>query len=82
MTAQEMFESLGYKKLVTFEKNIVYVKRYSAFKQFITFDLVGKTFVVATVGIEQLEVKTERAMIEELKAINKQCEELGWLDVD
>lgn len=72
MTASEMFEELGYKRNVEDDK-IIYLQKfgYSTFE--ITFDLSEKEINIDT----DMEVKIEEDI---LQAIDKQEEELGWLD--
>ena len=72
MTAREMFEELGYKRNVEDDK-IIYLQKfvYSTFE--ITFDLSEKEINIDT----DMEVKIEGDI---LQAIDKQAEELGWLD--
>lgn len=65
MSAKEMFEELGYK----YEFNNKYNIRYYNVKKdnYIWFDLQLKTLEIS-----------EYCNLEELQAINKQVEELGW----
>jgi hypothetical protein len=72
MTASEIFEELGYKRNVEDDK-IIYLQKfgYSTFE--ITFDLSEKEINIDT----YMEVKIEGDI---LQAIDKQAEELGWLD--
>ena len=67
MSAKEMFEKLGYK---LYNQNIYleYVKE----EENITFYINEKTFCKCN-GYEIGEIT-----LEELQAINKQVEELGW----
>lgn len=69
MNAQEMFEAIGYRKHI--ENG--YIKFEVEQCEVIEFDLEKKTIWVS----EFLEAK--ELDIDELKAICKQCEELGWL---
>lgn len=75
-----MFEKLGYKR---FENDywVYYFKETntSYFASRVTFIKNEKTF-----GIEKFsanEILTKNITVKELQAINKQVEELGWLDV-
>lgn len=72
MTASEIFEELGYKRNVE-DNKITYSQKfgYSTFE--ITFDLSEKEINIGT----DMEVKIEEDI---LQAIDKQAEELGWLD--
>jgi hypothetical protein len=69
MSAKEMFEALGYRYMKTLsdEKHIWY--RNSRTKSEIVFNLTFKS------------ISNDYAIqLDELKAINQQCKELGWLD--
>lgn len=68
MTAKEMFESLGWKQTEKEESEIGYERGFRSI-YFMKWD--EQTNVVASSGHINMKV---------LKAINKQCEELGWLD--
>jgi len=79
MTAKEMFEKLGYefkKELDGFKSVIVYSKTSVSVNCFIRF--YSKMF--------ECSAETENKILplhiykDELKAINRQCEELGWFD--
>lgn len=73
MTAQEMFEELGYKKDA---RNLFldWHKIEDGNDIEITFDLISKTFYTV-LDFEPLDIDMPL-----LKAINQQCKELGWLD--
>lgn len=82
--ADEMFEELGYKKLED-KYNINYIKMYS----FINGDRVREQIRFCKldkyVHIENFNYNTKIIFgkfldIKELQAINKKCQELGWLD--
>lgn len=74
MTAQEIFEKLGYQRNVENEKIIYLIETKGSFYyQEIIFNLVQKVIVIDG---NFLEVAIENNL---LKAINKQCEELGWI---
>lgn len=77
MTAKEMFEKLGYKlikqkqqwqHLIVYER---YDKRFDE-TETITFNTSGRVI------IKELNDENCCIFINELKAINKQVEELGW----
>jgi hypothetical protein len=83
MSAKEMFEKLGYKQLVSFKPNDKYIV--------IAWDMEkhGEEFTIYFYGSKEIRIvmETKRGEIcpplfslEELQAINKQIEELGWLD--
>lgn len=77
MSAKEMFEKLGY----TFKNHCRYLKNYKNGKTiFITFDEKKKTIVKGKCGYanEPININDYRITMRELKAINKQCEEMGW----
>lgn len=68
MNAEEMFEKLGYKKVPLNSSECLYYEKYD---EHFSFDLISKEIGVCDYYIT----------MEELKAINKQCEELGWKNV-
>lgn len=70
MTAREMFEKLGYKFNVLGDY-IIYKHEEGA--KSVVFDILKQTYN-ANAGLYSTHVN-----MNELKAINKQCEELGWL---
>lgn len=77
MTAREMFEKMGYEFEKGFDRNGVnnsYVYRYHYIDggyDTIIFHLIDKQIIT---------YKSEHLIfMSELKAINKQCEELGWI---
>jgi hypothetical protein len=77
MSAKEMFEKLGYENDEVNEHSLGYGKLLNNRKKYITFNDSGncKWFTI---------IETDRNNptidLEELKAINQQCRELGWLD--
>lgn len=74
MNAREMFEELGYQRNAENEKIIYIIETKGSFYyQEIIFNLVKKIIVIDG---NFLEVAIENTL---LKAINKQCEELGWI---
>lgn len=74
MTAKEMFEKLGYQRNAEKEEIIYLIETKGSFYyQEIIFNLLQKVIVIDG---NFLEVAIERDL---LKAINKQCEELGWI---
>lgn len=70
MNAEEMFEKLGYKKVDLSSSGCIEYERLIDDKCF-SFDVIAKEIGVSNYFIT----------MEELKAINKQCEELGWKNV-
>lgn len=74
MNAEQMFEELGYQRNAEKEKIIYLIETKGSFYyQEIIFNLLQKVIVIDG---NFLEVAIERDL---LKAINKQCEELGWI---
>ncbi len=67
MTAQEMFESLGWQLKQNGLKIIYYHPDYG---ETLEFDKEYEEYYAENLGID----------MSILKAINKQCKELGWLD--
>lgn len=75
MNAEQMFEKLGYQRNTENEKIIYLIETKGSFYyQEIIFNLVQKVIVIDG---NFLEVAIESDL---LKAINKQAEELGWLE--
>lgn len=72
MTASEIFEELGYKRNVE-DNKITYSQKFGYETFEIMFDLSEKEINIDT----DMEVKIEEDI---LQAIDKQKEELGWLD--
>lgn len=70
MNAEEMFKKLGYEKVKFGRLGNFSYERFSDDKYFI-FDLNSK----------EIYVCEDCITVEELRAINKQCEELGWKNV-
>ena len=69
MSADEMFEKLGYKKKDTYwkeDKQLHFIE-YSTDEISIEFSIATKHIII-----------TNLINMQELKAINKKCEELGW----
>ena len=69
MSAKEMFEKLEYE----YKENENYISYTYCVKEIIEFSLKTKKFVKEDIWGTSL-----RITLEELKAINKQIEELGW----
>lgn len=68
MTAKEMFEELGYKKTYESQCSIIYEK---GFRTISFLQYSNGVNVVDSSG--HIDTKL-------LKAINKQCKELGWIE--
>lgn len=79
MTALEMFENICYRKRVS-EDCILYENGNYIMCNIIEFCLKDKTIYSFTNSEVGREAKS--LSVNELKAINKQCEELGWLESD
>ncbi len=74
MTAKEMFEKLGYTlEKVIDDRYINYASKEVRLAEFY-FDTKRKTFTKQIIN----SAITEPITLEELQAINKQVEELGW----
>ena len=72
-TAKEMLEELGYEKFGETTKHIVY--RNKEHNYYVTFELIHKSFLV-----HKPYTTFNLITLKELQAINKQVEELGWLE--
>lgn len=85
MSAREMFEELGYKqekgdKIYITYYNGNFENKQRCDKQ-ITFDLESKSFIAySPYELNDYEDCSIFINTEELQAINKQIEELGWLN--
>lgn len=69
MTADEIFETLGYKKRefgnsISYSKNCEYIEFRLDYKNVNCYDTIWKDKPIS---------------MPELKAINKKCEEMGWI---
>lgn len=76
MTAREMFESLGYgctESTLLIQYINDYINDDDSDYKCIEFDLEYHTFYA------QFNYEAKCITVDELKAINKQCEELGWI---
>lgn len=84
MTAKEMFEKLGYNELIKHKSYMFYIKPlkieipdepfYENDELHLEFNFNDKT-VTKSYGDDNT---THSITLEELQAINKQVEELGW----
>lgn len=86
MSAKEMFEKLGYEdtskkfhRLIRFRKQ--YIKNDSIVEDIICIELGSNEVQVARI-YDKYNYGTFHLTKEELQAINKQVEELGWLGSD
>ena len=78
-TADEMFEELGYKKIIDNKTELVYEYNEMLLgERFIHRFLFAKVLKLVFSYGKDLEM-TCGFDIKELKAINKKCEELGWI---
>lgn len=80
MSAKEMFEELGYNELIKHKSYMFYIKPlkenpiYENDEVHFEFNFDNKT-ITKTYGDDN---SVYEITLEELKAINKQVEELGW----
>lgn len=75
MTAKEMFEKLGYELIQNDMNWLRYgVNTSEWYAGFIVFDLRSKKIEITN----KVDTFGKTINLEELKAINKQVEELGW----
>lgn len=74
MTADEMFEELGYKKTLK-NKNYIGFEREGERKERIYFDKDKKCFSKVEFYMEAGDI-----YMDEFRAIFRQCRELGWLE--
>lgn len=72
-TAKEMFEKIGY-EYTTYSKDIIFSKEFEYATVELYFDIDTKSLTIQSNKDIAFEFN-----IKELKAINKQCEELGWI---
>lgn len=73
-TADEMFEELGYEKIVESNIKILYEKEGLYWDKYISFTSDDKE-----VTAEMSSGDSETINMQELKAIYKKCEELKWI---
>ena len=73
-TADEIFEELGYEFLFKNEKMIQYELEGFYMDNEIKFDLKGKTVLK-----EYSTGESQEITMQELQAINKKVEDLGWI---
>ena len=82
LTADEMFEKLGYEKIDKKGlKHIQYVRQINKnTRENITFHKTFKKVEVYFYDYEDYEELTKPIAMQELKAINEKVKELGWID--
>ena len=85
MTADEMFEKLGYEKDLHIDKKEQVWGEYWTQNKYckrISFDYIDKEICVSTNYMldKTLEYEPLYFNMQELQAINKKVEELGWLE--
>ena len=73
-TADEMFEELGYEKIIESNVRIDYEREGLYFDKEIVFGLIDKIICVELGTGESTNIN-----MQELQAINKKCQELGWI---
>ena len=74
MKADEMFEKLGYEKIIESNVKINYEKYGQFFDKEIVFGLIDKI-----VHVELGTGESANINMEELQAINQKCKELNWI---
>ena len=72
--ADEMFEELGYEKIIESNVRIDYEKEGQFFDKEIVFELIDKIICVELGTGESANIN-----MQELQAINEKCKELRWL---
>lgn len=72
--ADKMFEELGYEKIIENNIEILYEKERRFWDKEISFDLIDRQ-----IRVEMGAGDSEPITMQELQAINKKCEELGWI---
>lgn len=72
--ADEMFEKLGYKKIIENNVRIDYENEGQFFEKEIVFGLIDNI-----VCIELGTGESANINMQELQAINEKCKELGWI---
>lgn len=77
--AREMFEKLGYTKRDENYIAITYYKINGEFYESITFNKVCKFFDAEEFDASEEDAESKNITMDELQAINQQCEELNWL---
>lgn len=78
MSADEMFEELGYKKLTKKELKEKYEKD-KEYYEMVECYYEGPLYIFIVFYKDKTFDFVSSKTMQELKAINKKCEELGWL---
>lgn len=73
--ADEMFEKLGYEKIIESNVRIDYEKEGQFFDKEIVFELIDKIICVELGTGESANIN-----MQELQAINLKCKELEWIE--
>ena len=76
MTAKEMFEELGYK----YEENNTEIIYFNSFRSRFQYLIVFYKDIKTIEKFKYYNNVSVGINVKELQAINKQIEELGWLD--
>ena len=81
-TADELFKELGYEKVREDNDSyeIRYVKKFGIRRGKHIVFFCDKTISVCSENKKGLAVDRDYFNMQELKAINQKCKELGWLD--
>ena len=79
--ADKMFEELCYEKEENFELEYIRFRKYIFESEFqdIIFDLKNNLINCARENMKHYMTITTILSMQELKAINQKCKELGWL---
>ena len=80
MNADEMFEKLGYEKCsaIDDEEDITFSRRTEKYIEYIIFDKLEKSVATWRGCLCCNTIQYQAINMEELQAINKKVEELGW----
>lgn len=82
MSAKEMFEELGYKLKYKNKYKIMYIKPDVFLNAVLPLDLYQYYKIIINRKDEIIEKYGSAITFEEIQAINKQVEELGWLNAN
>ena len=76
-TAKDLFKELGYKRLPKrYNKNMILYENENMLKNY-------KIIIYFSLSDKKIQFSPYyRYTMQELKAINKQCEELGWISLE
>lgn len=78
-TADEMFEELGYKIMFDNTCEFRYVKHFALKPARHIIFVIDKTISVCEENKNELAINRDYFTMQELQAINKKVEELGWI---